>query len=55
MQTTEGKVVVLGVTGASGALLARIALRKLEDDSRVGRIHLVLTETGGGCWRTSWA
>ncbi len=47
MQTTEGKVVVLGVTGASGALLARVALRKLEADSRVGRIHLVLTETGG--------
>jgi 3-polyprenyl-4-hydroxybenzoate decarboxylase len=27
MQTTEGKVVVLGVTGASGALLAQAALR----------------------------
>lgn len=47
MQTTEGKVVVLGVTGASGALLARTALRKLEDDPRVARVHLVLTETGG--------
>jgi 3-polyprenyl-4-hydroxybenzoate decarboxylase len=29
MQTTEGKVVVLGVTGASGAVLAQAALRKL--------------------------
>jgi len=47
MQTIEGKVVVLGVTGASGALLARTALRKLEEDSRVARVHLVLTETGG--------
>jgi 4-hydroxy-3-polyprenylbenzoate decarboxylase len=47
MQTIEGKVVVLGVTGASGALLARTALRKLEGDPRVGRVHLVLTETGG--------
>jgi 4-hydroxy-3-polyprenylbenzoate decarboxylase len=42
----EGKVVVLGVTGASGAILAQAALRKLEADARVARIHLVLTETG---------
>ncbi|MGO9642287.1 MAG: UbiX family flavin prenyltransferase [Candidatus Acidiferrales bacterium] len=47
MQSTEGKVVVLGVTGASGAILAQAALRKLEADSRVAYIHLVVTETGG--------
>jgi 4-hydroxy-3-polyprenylbenzoate decarboxylase len=46
MQSTEGKVVVLGVTGASGAILAQAALRKLEADSRVAYIHLVVTETG---------
>jgi 4-hydroxy-3-polyprenylbenzoate decarboxylase len=43
---TEGKVVVLGVTGASGAILAQVALRKLEADARVARVHMVLTETG---------
>jgi flavin prenyltransferase len=43
---TDGKVVVLGVTGASGAILAQAALRKLEADARVARVHLVLTETG---------
>jgi len=46
MEHTEGKVIVLGVTGASGAILAQAALRKLEADARVARIHLVLTETG---------
>jgi len=34
------------VTGASGAILAQKALRLLEEDSRVSRIHLVVTETG---------
>jgi 4-hydroxy-3-polyprenylbenzoate decarboxylase len=46
MEHTEGKVVVLGVTGASGAILAQVALRKLEADARVARVHMVLTETG---------
>ena len=46
MEPTDGKVVVLGVTGASGAILAQAALRKLEADARVARIHLVFTETG---------
>ena len=46
MQSVEGKVVILGVTGASGALLAQTALRLLEADPRVARIHLVVTETG---------
>jgi len=47
MPTDERKVVVLGVTGASGAILARFALQKLEADARVARVHLVVTETGG--------
>ena len=41
-----GKVVSIGVTGASGALLARTALRMLEADSRVERVHLIVTEAG---------
>lgn len=41
-----GKVITLGVTGASGAALARTALRLLEADANVSRIHLVLTEAG---------
>jgi 4-hydroxy-3-polyprenylbenzoate decarboxylase len=36
----------MGVTGASGAVLAQKALILLEDDPRVSRIHLVVTETG---------
>src|ERR1017187_3229149 len=40
------KTIVVGVTGASGAMLAQAALRLLEADARVGRIHLVVTDTG---------
>jgi 4-hydroxy-3-polyprenylbenzoate decarboxylase len=43
---TQGKVVIVGITGASGAVLAQTALRMLSADSRVARIHLVITETG---------
>jgi 4-hydroxy-3-polyprenylbenzoate decarboxylase len=46
MESAEGKVIILGVTGASGALLAQTALCLLDADSRVCRIHLVVTETG---------
>src|SRR6202049_250919 len=42
----DHKTVVVGVTGASGAVLAQAALRLLEADARVARIHLVVTETG---------
>jgi flavin prenyltransferase len=38
--------VTVGVTGASGAVLARKALQLLEADARVMRVHLVITETG---------
>ena len=41
-----GKVITVGVTGASGAVLARAALRLLEADERVSRVHLVITEAG---------
>jgi flavin prenyltransferase len=46
METAEGKVVIVGVTGASGAILAQTALRMLEADPRVARIHLVISESG---------
>jgi len=46
MESPEGKVVIVGVTGASGAVLAQTTLRMLEADPRVARIHLVVTETG---------
>ncbi len=42
----QGKIVTVGVTGASGALLAQKALALLEADDRVARVHLVVTETG---------
>ena len=46
MATTQGRIITIGVTGASGAMLAQKALTLLEDDPRVSRIHLVVTETG---------
>jgi|SRR5690242_998971 len=46
MESGEGKIVIVGVTGASGALLAQTTLRLLDADPRVARIHLVVTETG---------
>ncbi len=46
MTDPEGKVVTVGVTGASGAILAQAALRLLEADPRVAHVHLVVTETG---------
>jgi len=46
MAETKGQIVTVGVTGASGAILAQKALGLLEADARVARIHLVVTETG---------
>jgi len=46
MASTQGRIITIGVTGASGAILAQKALTLLEEDSRVSRIHLVVTETG---------
>lgn len=46
MATTQGRIITIGVTGASGAILAQKTLAMLEQDSRVGRIHLVVSETG---------
>src|SRR5437879_329416 len=46
MIQADHKTIVVGVTGASGAMLAQAALRLLEADPRVARIHLVVTDTG---------
>src|SRR5258707_2965688 len=46
MNETKGQIVTLGVTGASGALLAQKTLHLLAEDARGAKIHLVVTETG---------
>ncbi len=46
MADTQKQIVTIGVTGASGAILAQKTLALLEEDSRVGRVHLVITEAG---------
>jgi 4-hydroxy-3-polyprenylbenzoate decarboxylase len=43
---TDGKVVIVGITGASGAVLAQTTLRLLALDARVTRVHLVVTDAG---------
>jgi 4-hydroxy-3-polyprenylbenzoate decarboxylase len=42
----QAQTITVGVTGASGALFAQKALALLEDDARVARVHLVVTEIG---------
>lgn len=46
MPENHPKTVTVGVTGASGAVLAQKMLSLLEADSRVTRVHMVVTETG---------
>jgi 4-hydroxy-3-polyprenylbenzoate decarboxylase len=46
MADTQKQIVTVGVTGASGAILAQKTLVLLEEDTRVARVHLVVTETG---------
>jgi flavin prenyltransferase len=46
MAESQGQIVTVGVTGASGAILAQKALTLLDADPRVARVHLVLTDTG---------
>jgi flavin prenyltransferase len=46
MPNEQGQIVTVGVTGASGAVLAQKTLALLDADARVARIHLVVTETG---------
>ena len=46
MRENDKKIVTVGVTGASGAVLAQKMLALLDSDPRVERIHVVVTETG---------
>jgi 4-hydroxy-3-polyprenylbenzoate decarboxylase len=46
MADTQKQIVTVGVTGASGAILAQKMLVLLEEDPRVARVHLVVTEAG---------
>ena len=46
MNRDEKQIITVGVTGASGTILAQKTLELLEADARVGRVHLVVTETG---------
>ncbi len=46
MAKPEGKVITVGVTGASGAAYAQAALRVLDADSRVTCVYLVVSEAG---------
>ncbi|MGH9677404.1 MAG: UbiX family flavin prenyltransferase [Candidatus Acidiferrum sp.] len=46
MSDAKPQIVTVGVTGASGAILAQKTLELLEADPRVARVHLVVTETG---------
>jgi 4-hydroxy-3-polyprenylbenzoate decarboxylase len=46
MTDTQKQIVTVGVTGASGAILAQKTLALLEEDPRVASVHLVVTEAG---------
>ncbi|HUL15114.1 MAG TPA: UbiX family flavin prenyltransferase [Terriglobales bacterium] len=46
MSEPKQQTVTVGVSGASGALLAQKALALLDEDARVAKIHLVVTEAG---------
>ena len=41
-----GKTIILGVTGASGAICAQTLARMLDADSRVARVLFVVTPSG---------
>ena len=46
MADKQKQTVTVGVTGASGAILAQKTLALLEEDTRVARVHVVVTEAG---------
>jgi flavin prenyltransferase len=46
MAKTEGCIITIGVTGASGAVYAQTLLRLLDADSRVARVFLVASDAG---------
>jgi flavin prenyltransferase len=46
MATSEGRIITVGVTGASGAAYAQAVLRLLDADRRVERVFLVASDAG---------
>ena len=46
MDQNGKKIITVGVTGASGAVLAQKMLALLDADARVERVHLVVSDTG---------
>ena len=46
MTSHQTQTITVAVTGASGAVFAQKTLALLEDDPRVSRVHLVVSETG---------
>src|SRR3974390_497020 len=46
MANPPGRMLTMGGTGASGAIFAQKTLALLEDDARVAKVPLVVTETG---------
>lgn len=46
MAKTDGRTITVGVTGASGAIYARHILRLLDEDGRVERVYLVISDAG---------
>ena len=46
MSETNGKIITVALTGASGAMLARTLVRLLDADARVARVHFIITPSG---------
>lgn len=46
MAKAEGRTITVGITGASGAIYARHVLRLLDEDVRVERVYLVISDAG---------
>jgi 4-hydroxy-3-polyprenylbenzoate decarboxylase len=46
MSDTNGKIITMALTGASGAILARTLVRLLDADARVARVHFIITPSG---------
>jgi flavin prenyltransferase len=46
MAKSEGKIVTIGVTGASGAVYAQAVLRLLDADPQVSHVYLIASDAG---------
>src|SRR5271155_5064473 len=46
MAKTDGRIITVGVTGASGAIYAQSLLRLLDADRRVEHVYLVASDAG---------